>query len=68
MIDLAPLLPLLLLPLILLLVWPLARRSGKLKGDLTRQLVDDLGHGRPRGYAIVAIVLGIVLLATFTGP
>lgn len=68
MFGLHPLLPLLLMPLILLLVWPLARRSGKLDADLARQLVDDLDRGRARGYAIVAIVLGIVLLSTVTAP
>lgn len=58
-----PVLLLALLPLILLLVWPIAKRSGKFEADLTHGLVDDLKQGRSRGYAILAVVVAIIVLA-----
>ena len=65
---LSPYLLLLAVPILLLLFWPMARSSGRLKGDLMRGLADDLAHGRLRGYLIVMIVLAIVVIATVSSP
>ena len=66
--GLSPYLLLLAIPILLLLFWPMARSSGRLKGDLIRGLADDLAQGRSRGYLIIAIVLAIVVIATVSSP
>lgn len=51
---------------LMLLLIPLAMKSGKAKADRMRGLSDDLKHGRLRGIAILAVVAGIVIMASLT--
>ena len=49
--------------LVLLLVLPLAVRTGRAKAERLRGLRDDLINGRARGYWIVAAVILLVVIA-----
>jgi len=50
--------------LVAILVLPLALVSGRAKAERLRELQDDLKNGRLRGYAVVAIVVGVVVVAS----
>ena len=52
--------------ILVVLLLPFTRKSGKLKGDLTRDLIVDLKAGKMRAYGIAAIVLAIVVAANVT--
>jgi hypothetical protein len=58
-----PLWQLVIPPAIALLIWPLARRSGRASADRIHELQDDLRHRRPRGYLVLALVALMVLAA-----
>lgn len=61
--TLRPLLPLLAIPLILLIVWPLARLSGRAQAQRMHRLGDDLRHGRRKGFYVIAAVV-VMLIVT----
>jgi hypothetical protein len=50
--------------LLALLLWPLAKASGKASGDRMRRLGEDLRQGRSRGFLVMAVVAAL-LIATF---
>jgi hypothetical protein len=53
--------------LLMLLLWPLAKASGRASGDRLRSLKEDLRQGRTRGYLVLAMVAAI-LIASFLEP
>ncbi|OZA94820.1 MAG: hypothetical protein B7X57_00150 [Erythrobacter sp. 34-65-8] len=55
-------------PVLMLLVWPLARSSGRAQADRMRQLMGDLRHGRVRGYAIIAAVVTMIVISHLATP
>lgn len=63
----SPLLLLLVPVLLALVLWPLARASGKAEARRMSDLRMDLGQGKARGLAIVAFVVGMVVLTLVTG-
>lgn len=64
--EIKPYLALLAMPVIMLALLPLARKSGAVKGQLIRGLESDIKGGSRRGYAIIAIVVAIIVLAQAT--
>ena len=64
--ELPPLLFAIFSVILVVLLLPFTRKSGKLKGDLTRDLIVDLKAGKMRAYGIAAIVLAIVVAANVT--
>jgi hypothetical protein len=67
MADIQPILALVLIPVMMLLLWPLALASGRAKANRMRALQDDLQNGRPRGFAILASVIGMIVLFSIVG-
>jgi hypothetical protein len=60
-----PLIPLVVSGLLMLLLWPLAKASGRASGDRLRSLQEDLRQGRTRGYLVLAVVAAILIASFF---
>ena len=65
--ELPPLLFAIVSVILVVMLLPFTRKSGRLKGALTRDLIADLKAGKVRAYGIAAIVLVIVVAANVTG-